>query len=356
MADERPFRVVEPVGAWPNEPAVSCSEINWQKCVLRQDDKSNEKLQCPSSNSNKHAVETGYVNFATKLQGFYEIGYVGFGPVWTFFGRQDVPAAVVLEQNSAKWHRSCYLKYNQNELSRAQKRKTETDSSSASKCAKTNTRRRYAFDAKLYACYFCEEPSSPGTLCNVATFELDSKIRTCAADLQDDHLLAKLAGCDLIAQEAKYHRKCLVALYNRWRSKTNSRDGQNKQTVCEGLALAHVVRFMEETLALTTDCHPVFRMSDLRQMYRTRLHELVCNGDADSSDSDSCKCMHVHNTRLKERILCHFPQMEAQKVGKSYLLLYSENVGDAVHAACETDYDDDALCLSKAAKIVRNEM
>jgi len=48
--------------------------------------------------------------------------------------------------------------------------------------------------------------------------------------------------------------------------------------------------------------------------------------------------------------------MEAQKVGKSYLLLYSENVGDAVRTACETDYDDDALCLSKAAKIVGGEM
>jgi hypothetical protein len=48
--------------------------------------------------------------------------------------------------------------------------------------------------------------------------------------------------------------------------------------------------------------------------------------------------------------------MQAQKVGKSYLLLYSDNVGDAVRTACETDYDDDALCLSQAAKIVRDEM
>jgi len=129
----------------------------------------------------------------------------------------------------------------------------------------------------------------------------------------------------LIAQEAKYHRTCLVALYNRWHSKINARDGQ---TVCEGLALAHVVRFMEETLTVTSDSHPVFRMSDHREMYVKTLHELVCTGDSHSADSDSCKFMYVHNTQLSERILCHFPQMEAQKVGKSYLL-YSENVGDA---------------------------
>jgi predicted RNA-binding protein YlxR (DUF448 family) len=189
MADERPFRVVDLLSdSRPNAPAVSCSEINWQKCVLCQDEKSNEKLQCPFNYSNKSSVETGYVNFSSKLQGFYVLGSMCFGPVWTLFG-QDVPPAVVLEQNAAKWHRSCYLKYNQTELSRAKKRKAQSDlsdaaSTSASECEKPNTRRRYAFDAKLYACYFCEEPASPGTLCNVATFELDSKIRTCAADPQ----------------------------------------------------------------------------------------------------------------------------------------------------------------------------
>ena len=79
-----------------------------------------------------------------------------------------------------------------------------------------------------------------------------------------------------------------MALYNQWRSKINASDGQNKQTVCEGLALAHVVRFMEETLTVTTDSHPVFRMSDLREIYVKRLHELVCTGDSHSADSDNC--------------------------------------------------------------------
>ena len=69
-----------------------------------------------------------------------------------------------------------------------------------------------------------------------------------------------------------------------------------------------------------------------------------------------CKCTYMHNSCLRERILCHFPQMEAQKVGNSYLLLYSKNLGDAVRSACDIDYDDDVLCLLKAAQIVRAEM
>ena len=58
------------------------------------------------------------------------------------------------------------------------------------------------FDPKSYAHYFCEEVAQPGTLCNVATFQLETRIRSCAAELKDDKL-AKLADCDLIGQEAK---------------------------------------------------------------------------------------------------------------------------------------------------------
>ena len=49
MADEQPFCGVEPVNGMLNSFTPSCSEINGQKCILCQDDKSNEKLQCPSS-------------------------------------------------------------------------------------------------------------------------------------------------------------------------------------------------------------------------------------------------------------------------------------------------------------------
>ena len=48
--------------------------------------------------------------------------------------------------------------------------------------------------------------------------------------------------------------------------------------------------------------------------------------------------------------------MQVRKVGKSYLLLCSKNVCDAVRRISETNYDEDAVCLSKAANVVRNEM
>ena len=98
MTEERPFRVTDPLGASRQEAqGAYCREINWQKCVLCQDDRPDEKLQCPSNSFNKCYVESGYLNFCTKLHGFYELGSVGFEPVWALFA-QDVPPAVVLEK------------------------------------------------------------------------------------------------------------------------------------------------------------------------------------------------------------------------------------------------------------------
>ena len=50
------------------------------------------------------------------------------------------------------------------------------------------TRCKTPFDSKSYACYLCKEVAQPGTLCNVATFQLDTRIRSCAAELKDDKL------------------------------------------------------------------------------------------------------------------------------------------------------------------------
>ncbi|CAG2239698.1 unnamed protein product [Mytilus edulis] len=43
----------------------------------------------------------------------------------------------------------------------------------------------------------------------------DTRVREYAVKLNDTLLFAKLSAGDLIAQEAKYHSKCLVSLYNR---------------------------------------------------------------------------------------------------------------------------------------------
>ncbi len=38
------------------------------------------------------------------------------------------------------------------------------------------------------------------------------------------------------------------------------------------------------------------------------------------------------------------------------LLALPSDVGSTLHKACDSDYDDDTICLARAAKIVRKDM
>ena len=79
-----------------------------------------------------------------------------------------------------------------------------------------------------------------------------SKVCRCAIELEDTALLAKLERLDMIALEAKYHRKCFIDLYNR--------AGVLESTVCDahlhGIAFAGLVSwktFEKKTLHLSSN-------------------------------------------------------------------------------------------------------
>ena len=50
------------------------------------------------------------------------------------------------------------------------------------------------------------------------TYQVDTRVRKCASQVGDNELLARLSMDDMVALEAKYHSKCLLALY--YRAKT----------------------------------------------------------------------------------------------------------------------------------------
>ena len=80
-------------------------------------------------------------------------------------------------------------------------------------------------------------------------------------------LLTKLNAGDMIAQEAKYHRNCLLNLYNRTRkSKEMASKGTDDEHAIEGLAFAELVVCIEEAL-MDNETVPVLKLTDLAQMY-----------------------------------------------------------------------------------------
>ena len=64
----------------------------------------------------------------------------------------------------------------------------------------------------------------------------------------------------------------------------------------------------------------------------------------------------IHSTRLKEKILSYFPHLDAYNEGQNVLFVAKENDGKSLRRSCQLDDDCEAVHLSRAANIVREDM
>lgn len=191
-------------------------------------------------------------------------------------------------------------------------------------------------------CLFCGET---GDLHEVMTLEVDEKVRKMATDLQDSALLKHLAGGDMIAIEAKYHKKCMTNLTNHHRAfLRQSQDCQSgeEDEKNEARAFVELISFMESCV---DDGKYVLTLTELHELYINRLQDFGIKKE-------------VNRTRLKSRILSHFPgKLQEQSDGKTVLLVFNEGMASFLREELwKHDYESDALTLAKAARIVRREM
>ncbi|KAG0724212.1 hypothetical protein GWK47_041115 [Chionoecetes opilio] len=140
---------------------------------------------------------------------------------------------------------------------------------------------------------------------------------------------------DMIAIEAKYHRSCLRALYNKIRPAALKDEDADR---LHGIAFAELVVFMEDMHA-DEDNAPVFILSDVANLYKTRLEQL-----------GATVTNRIHTTRLKDRLLSVLPDLRAHSQGRDTLLLFEKDIGPALKKAC--DHDSDAMHLVRAALVV----
>ena len=177
-----------------------------------------------------------------------------------------------------------------------------------------------------------------------ATLELDQHVRQAAEYLTDSALLAQLSSGDMVAREAKYHSNCLTSLYNRVRAaKSSTEKSRSTEDVKSAVALAELITYMEDVSK--EDIAPVFKLADLTKLYTTRINRLGVELN-----------QKVHATRLKERLLAHFQDMQEHKKGRDIYLVFKNDVGSALATACEHDIDSDIMSLVRTARIVRREI
>ena len=192
-------------------------------------------------------------------------------------------------------------------------------------------------------CLFCDQPAGSEGLHEAVTKQLDKKVRECTCDceLQDTALLAKLAAGDMIAIEAKYHNRCLCALYNRPRL-ASTRDNGGVEACMHAIAFAELVAFLEDTSS-DEDSAAAFRLSDLVKLYKDRLEHFRVTVES-----------RIHRTRLKDRLIPELPGLIAHSEGGDILLKFQKNAGLALKKVC--DHDSDAMHLVRAAEVVCREM
>lgn len=234
-----------------------------------------------------------------------------------------------------------HFRFNNLKLQRAEKRKqSSNDTSSSSKVTRLSS--SGASVTKNTSCFFCDQSSPP--LHQVSTFILDKRVRQCALELQDTVLLAKLSAGDLISQEAVYHNKCLVSLYNKaTRAKSSTSTKNNDDRVISGIALAELISYIEDLRA--SGNLSVLKLADLTKLYTKRLELLGLKLSG-----------RVHSTDLKNRILSNLPDLQAYKKGRDTFLAFDEEIGSVLKIVSKKDSDDEAVILSQAAKIVRRDM
>ena len=136
---------------------------------------------------------------------------------------------------------------------------------------------------------------------------LQRKIRRHAAyTLQDERLLAKLSAGDLVALEVSYHAHCVVFLYKKAKM-VQEKDKEEEVQRPDGIVLAKLFSYIEERRASSDKKHPaVFKLSDLGNMYNTRIAQLLNETTPRSK----------YPTRLKERILTQLPGLQDYKKGQ----------------------------------------
>ena len=247
-----------------------------------------------------------------------------------------------LSANGASWHRTCFSNFNDLKLQRAQKRKSDINAESVSPVktrASTSGITKPELTASL--CFFYDHPG--GILHRAATKDLNETVHNCAVQLCDTRLLAKLAMEDMHAQDAYYHNRCMVAIYNRARSAEKKDIEESAKASAESIALAELVSYIEET-RMEMEVATVFKLSDLVKLYQCRLQQL------DEQVPDR-----VNSTQLKERLLSQMPDLKAYKEGKEVLIAFEMDVGAVLLTALEQN-DSNAMILAKAAQIVRKDM
>ena len=300
--------------------------MDWALCIICQKS-THEDVRCPLNGPGDGDKSKVYASFLANVNEFRRIDQL---PVSLKF-EEDITVELLVNCQ-AKWHKSCYLKFNDNKLQRARKRECSQSTDDENVTQKRFRAQRQSLESSK--CIFCTKDDAAGQLHEFRTFDADDNIRRMATDLQDTELLAKISGGDLTAIEAKYHLPCLTTLRNKHRSylrQNQSCSDDREQDTNEARAFVELITHVENCLENGIFC---FKFCSLRQMYERRLQMLGINKT-------------VNKTFFKAKLLSHFSSAQEQK---NVILVFEQGIQQMLKTFMQSSDKEDALILAKAAK------
>jgi len=314
--------------------------MDWSKCIICGT--AEGALKCPATQQDGKGSQA-YEDFMTNVQGLKAL--------------KSLPASICIDDDvtandlnvhCAKWHKNCHLLFAKSKLLRAEeinarKRNVDHSGDGASTVQRKSKRVSVPDKLKCDTCIFCKK--SDGVLHSCATLELDKTLREQAQALQDTDLLATIAGGDLVAIEAKYHKQCMDAFRIRYRSYKRSQatfSDSTDQSLTESRVFTEIISFIETNVE---QGEYIFPLADLHKMCVTRLADLGYEKQ-------------VNKTRLKNKLLGHYQdQCQEQSVDKQTVLVFNEGLQKVLKEELKSrDFEKDALSMVHVAKVIRQEI
>ena len=97
----------------------------------------------------------------------------------------------------------------------------------------------------------------------VMTKQLDSRLMEYAKVLEDDQLITRLSAVDLTAQEAKYHDRCALNLFNEAKARLRKDHGHSElcHSLWHSLAFAELLDYIEDGRGILSVHHSNYLIS-----------------------------------------------------------------------------------------------
>ena len=130
-----------------------------------------------------------------------------------------------------KYHRICYQNYT-SKNNQSYRQNIDLNQSDSTDTHDYLTRSG-AVPMDASKCLFCSclKKRSDHNLVQISTFHIQDTIRNAAKELEDQNLLAKVLGNDLIAREAKYHKNCLAEILTKAERKATKPEAAETETL-----------------------------------------------------------------------------------------------------------------------------